>query len=135
MLTGKSDAIRTFVAALTVPFTPISTDAAHLAVPGATVLCDIVPAKRIPVCPSAFLACIGPQKLFQWDHLTSAGQFVLLRQLLFGESFVLVDVPDGADGKGLHIYVVQRVTALAACTGFVTGLTVFKTGAAPVGAT
>jgi len=98
MLTGKSDAIRTLVAALAVPFPPIPTFVAYFAMPGAAILDDIPPTEGVPVHLATFLASIILEELPERDRFTSARQFVLFRQLFLREGFVLLDVLDGADG-------------------------------------
>ena len=49
VLARERDAIGTTVAVVAVPFPPVATLAADLAVPGTRVLSDIIPAERIPV--------------------------------------------------------------------------------------
>ena len=49
VLAGQRDTIGTTVAVITVPFPPVTTLAADLAVPRTRVLSDIVPAERIPI--------------------------------------------------------------------------------------
>jgi hypothetical protein len=98
MLTRKSDTIRTLVAALAVPFPPISTFAAYLTVPGATILNDILPAEGIPVHLATFLASIVLEELPEWNCFTSTRQFVLFRQIFFRKGCVFLNVLDGADG-------------------------------------
>jgi hypothetical protein len=79
MLTRKSNTIRTLVAALAVPFPPISTFAAYLTVPGAAILNDIPPAEGVPVHLATFLARIIVEELPEWDCFTSTRQFILFR--------------------------------------------------------
>jgi len=49
VFTRETDSIRTFITIRAVPFTPISTCAAYFTMPGAIVLYDFVPTKRIPI--------------------------------------------------------------------------------------
>jgi len=52
--TGKCHAIGAPIASLTMPFPPIPAGAAFHAVPCATVLNNLIPAKRVPICLSTF---------------------------------------------------------------------------------
>jgi len=127
ILTRKSETIRTLVAALAVPFPPISTCAAYLTVPGATILNDIFPAEGIPVHLATFLASIVLEELPEWNCFTSTRQFVLFRQIFFREGCVLFNVLDGADGQGIHVHAVQRVVAIRTGAVFITRLIILET--------
>jgi len=83
MLTGKSEAIRTLVAALAVPFPPISAFTAYFTMPRATILNDRLPAERIPVRLATLLTRIILEELPKRDCFASTRQFVLFRQCLF----------------------------------------------------
>lgn len=63
MLTGQCDAVCAFIAFLAMPFPPVAACPADVAMPGAIVLHDVIPAKRIPVFFTAFGAFIGRYKL------------------------------------------------------------------------
>jgi hypothetical protein len=77
VFTRKSDAISAFVAVVAVPFPPVSTLTTDGAVPGATSLNHIVPAKRIPVRLATFSAIVILEELFEWCCFTATRQLVL----------------------------------------------------------
>ena len=78
MLAGKGDPIGAFIALLAVPLAPISTLPAYFTVPGITILDHSIPAKRVPVYLTAFVAFIIPYQFFEWHLFAAAWQFVRL---------------------------------------------------------
>jgi hypothetical protein len=130
MFTGKSDAIRAFVAAFAVPFPPVSTLSTNATVPCATILNHIVPAKRVPVRLAAFLAVVILEQFFERYSFTATRQLILGHQILLREGFVFDNILDGTEGEVADIYAVQGITAFGACAQFAARLVVFQTGAA-----
>jgi hypothetical protein len=68
-LARQSNTIGAFVAGFAVPFPPISTRFAYLAMPGVTVLNNLVPTERIPIRYTAFPADVEIEELFERNAL------------------------------------------------------------------
>ena len=68
MLAWKRDTVGALVTALAVPFPPIPTLVAHLAMPGAAILDDLPPAERVPVHFAAFTTGIIFEELPERDR-------------------------------------------------------------------
>jgi hypothetical protein len=66
------------------PLSPISACVADLAMPGAVVLNDFIPAKRIPVYLSTFTACVLVDEQYQWNGFALARKLILNCQILRG---------------------------------------------------
>jgi hypothetical protein len=132
MLAGQRDAIGALVAAFAMPFPPVPTLAADLAVPGAAILNDVSPAKRVPVHLAAPLAGIVVEQLPKRNALTPARQLIFLYQLFLRQLSELFDIPDGANRKRVNVHAVQGVVTVGTGAVFVTRLVVPETDAASV---
>jgi hypothetical protein len=106
MLTGQRDPIGALVAAFAVPFPPIPTLVTDLTVPGATILDDALPAKRVPVHLAAPLAGIVIEQRPERNALTPARQLVFLCQLPLRQLSERLDILDGAKRKGVNVHAV-----------------------------
>lgn len=80
------------IAFLATPFPPVAACPADLAMPGAIVLHDLVPAERIPVFFIAFRTLVRSDKFSQWNGFASAGKLVTGIQSRFGQTLILVNV-------------------------------------------
>ena len=132
MLAGHGDAIGALVAALAVPLPPVAALAAHLTMPGAASLYDVVPAEGIPIAFTAFWTKVHAQQLLKRHTLVPTGQLVGCPQLLISEGLARFDVLDRADGQTFDIDPVQWILTVRAATVFVTRFVVLET-VAPIG--
>lgn len=100
VLAGQRYAIGTTVAVVTVPFPPVTTLTADLAMPRTRVLSDIVPAERVPVQFFAAARATVTFDQFPQRYLgMTAGQLHHRVQLIFSERFEATDILNCTDGQ------------------------------------
>lgn len=135
MLAGLGHAIRTLVTIFAVPFTPVPTRPADLAVPRVVVLDDLIPTERIAVILRAFRALIANEQRFQRHVGVLTWELVKLVQLRLGEGFVSLDILDDAHREIFGIHAVKRILAFLTLALVGTTLSAFQARATAIDTT
>lgn len=131
VLAGQRDAIGTAVAVVAVPFPPVATLAADLAVPRTSVLSDTIPAERIPILLIvAARAMVIPCEFTQRYFGMATGQLNQRVQLILSQRLQTTDILYRAGGQLCYIHTVEGILASLASTPASAAFPILQTGTA-----
>ena len=114
------------------PLAPVPTHVAHLAVPTARILNNLVPAKRVPVRFPTLLTHKITQQLPEWYLLVTARQLVLLLEIRVRECLVVRDILESANREVLNINPVEWILAIDTLTTLITRFVVLEARTTPI---